>query len=363
MILAIFLTLAAPPAIEAQWVRDDGLAGFWKLHDTWTADGTVTEQQWEALFRQPGYLQLDANEQRGAWMKPIFEMALRPSQEAEARQRIAQGDMVGQILIPHIRQVSKRRKQIETLARDLNKRRVVHQAIVAAGRYLPDSFVNSKLVPTVHLVILDGDGKAFSDSIVVDAATLSYVQEPALFLGHELHHIFRRQIDRVPLDAVADRDRMFVALLIKLEEEGIADLIDKSDTVLAERSSAIDPSESIVLAWMWKQYLEIYADAPDLIRELDAGLRAVADDASHAEAQGKRISKLLLRLTGRPIGMFMANAVDQEFGRDRVRSVVRNPFAFIRAYAAAAARGQDRLPQISLKALGVIENWEKKYLK
>ena len=67
--------------------------------------------------------------------------------------------------------------------------------------------------------------------------------------------------------------------------------------------------------------------------------------------------------SGRPIGMFMANVIDVEFGADHVKPLVRNPLAFIRTCAEAASRKPTTLPQISGKALGVLTKWEREYLR
>ncbi len=64
---------------------------------------------------------------------------------------------------------------------------------------------------------------------------------------------------------------------------------------------------------MWETYMEIFKEVTSLIRDLDAGLCSVADDAAQSSDEGKRLSKRLLRLSGRPVGMFMANVIDVEF--------------------------------------------------
>ena len=364
--VAEILTLAfvAMPAQAGGYeVRDEGIRAFWKLHETWTADGIVTQPEWEALFQQPGYKQIDAVERRSSWMQPIFELALRPSQDQAAKQRIAKGDMIGRLLIPYMQQLRSRRERISGLSESLKKRGIVQKAINAARKYLPTAEMNFTVVPPVCLVIIDGDSKALDDAIVVDAATLSFLEAPELLIGHELHHYFRRLVDRVPLASVAEQDRAFVTLLVTLEEEGIADLVDKRDFVLSQSELNNNEKESPLLVWMWGTYMEIFKEVASLIRDLDAGLCSVADDAAKSSDEGKRLSKRLLRLSGRPVGMFMANVIDVEFGADRVKSLVRNPFAFIRTYAEAASKKPTTLPQISAKALSVVTKWEREYLK
>ena len=296
-------------------------------------------------------------------MKPIFEIALRPCQQHEAKQRIAKGDIVGQLLIPHLQQLGSRREFISGLAESWTSQGVVQKAIDRAKKYFPEDGTDFTVIPPVCLVIIDGDSKALDDAIVVDAATLSFFDAPELLIGHELHHYFRRQLDRVPLASISEQDQAFVKLLIKLEEEGIADLIDKRDFVLSKSGLNEDQKESPLLVWMWDTYMEIYADVPSLFRELDAGLCSVADDAAKSSEVGMRLSKRFLRLSGRPIGMFMANAIDVEFGTARIKSLVRNPFAFIRTYAEAASRNPTVRPQISAKALSVLARWEREYFK
>ena len=75
--LAAFVVGAA--AASDPWVDASGLDRFWAIYDTLVRDESPTDAQWDAMFAAPGYLQLDRVERRSDWMKPIYEMAFRPS--------------------------------------------------------------------------------------------------------------------------------------------------------------------------------------------------------------------------------------------------------------------------------------------
>lgn len=78
--------------------------------------------------------------------------------------------------------------------------------------------------PPVALIVFSADARGY-ERVLLDPFHLLELDDPAGFIAHEFFHNWRRQIARWP-DLESEREPL-AWLLASLEDEGIADLLDK----------------------------------------------------------------------------------------------------------------------------------------
>ncbi len=360
VLLFLFLVMGMSCKTASKpWIHAEGIEKFWEIHDVLQQDQEPSDEMWEALFTSPGYLQLDLVERRSRWMKPVFRKAYRPSFAPEAAKLRASKDFIGTMLLPHLEMVGSNRGAVDDFVAEFSSDETLELALSLVKDFLPEGAVRPDLLPPVYLVIMDGDSKALSNGIVMDAYGISFWSVPATVLSHEMHHLFRERIKRVRKADVAPEERELFTVLEQLEEEGVAEMIDKTDWI---ESDDFDPSPHPLVLWVQERYRRSLEEVPEAIRELDRGLAAVSQDARVCEAQGIRLADLIPSFDRHTIGLFMARTIEGAFGRERLISVVGNPLAFVRLYAEVARTNPGRATPLSDEAIDLLLAWEEKYV-
>lgn len=351
---------------DEPWIDATGLDQFWRIHDLLAADTAPTDEQWEAMFTAPGYAQLDRVERRSAWMKPVFAMAYQPSIRDEQRDWGRLEEYVTTMVLPHLRQVGEHRDELGAFVSQFSGPETLETAIAAAQQWLPEGAADPALAPPAFLVIVDGDGKALGSSIVMDAYGLSCYPEPVHFLAHELHHIFRGPLELVRHEEVEPAHLALITVLTQLEEEGVAEMIDKPAITFGDEPLPERTKRHPMMSMVWSRYQRIADDAPELLRELNNALTTIAQNPINAGPEGERIASLIPPMTRHSLGMFMAHTIEQRLGRDVLIETVGDPFAFALAYAEATyVENNDltRTPSFSDDAIDLLVHWQEKYIE
>ena len=341
-------------------ISREGLDAFWAIQEDLTLDREVPKERWNALFDSPGYAQLDRVENRSAWMPEVFEHAYRPSLAQAERDWGPLGPMVPEMLIPHLRQAAERRAEIDDYADEFARARTVDLALERTRRWLPTGAAPSDGVPPTFLVMVDGDGKALPDSVVIDAYGLYAMHDRVGFLAHEFHHIFRHDL-LVPLEGlVPPEHEPMVRLLSQIEEEGVANLIDKRRFVIDGQPLPEHTMQHPMLGWVWPRFFQAAESADDSIAAIDAALSAVARGDGDASRIVEGVARAHPSFSRHAVGLVMASRIVDELGAERVIDTVGDPFAFALAYAEAARRARGRgevLAGFSAESVGLLERW------
>ena len=96
-----------------------------------------------------------------------------------------------------------------------------------------------------------------------------------------------------------------------------------------------------------------------MIQTLDSVLARINGDPTNDELWSG-LTTQDFSLAGLPTGMYMARAIIEAFGKNRLAETLGNPFLFVRTYHEAAGRTSGR-PGFSPEALTVIQMLEAEY--
>jgi hypothetical protein len=306
-----------------------GMTAFWRIVDVLQADGEPPKHQWDELLDSPGYVAL-STEYKPGFFKEKYRLAYRPSSEAARERAVNMGDWY----VKHYVDVAERRRELEAWVTSLGEKEgFMETHLMKAEEWLP-SGVEGGL--TVAFVVFDMDSRGYETVVIDPLFALSLGADFGGLLAHELFHSLARRFYVYDPEKVEANDGDIMWVLRQLNEEGIADQI---------------------YAMGYPSRDEHVADSPWVIQEMDRLIRriAIAEDAGELSS--------MFRVTppraGHATGHYMANAILEALGKERLLDTVGDPFGFIRAYdEAAKTRG---LKSFSQETLGYIDGLAMKY--
>lgn len=348
-------------ASSSTQIDASGVRAFYQVAERLLEDEVISETAWREFLETPGYAQHIAERQNSAQIREAIELALRPSMADACEQRLTEAGLGMQFMVANVRLAIEHRSEVEALMRELESPAVLDAILAESLRWLPEESESQTTPPRGYLVVLNGDSTASPESLILDIGGLAITGAPyaKLLFSHEFHHYYRNAWDRVDLDSIPLDDRPLIRLMERAETEGIADLIDKRAFVFGSGGVPARQQVHPLFAWMWKIYLPALQAAPGHMEELNQLLEQVhAGDLDRNRARS--LENAASRLSVRPFGIFVADAVERHFGRERIAECVGDPFALFLAYA-EAARSDPDLPSLSEQACQAIRDLRDSY--
>jgi hypothetical protein len=342
---------SAGPSAAAAEVDDSGIVRFWVVADALLQDREPPSSDWDALFATPGYAALEAREHRRSILTRAFHLAYMPSLASERQAAIVKGGWLAFVL-PHLSSVPARRAELDSFRHRLESPGLLARAARRAQGVLPPGTTFRRPPPTVCLVFFAPDGRGYPDRIVADLLDLESNPDPEAFFAHELFHFYRRLVQRVPVDA-PDALAPFAQALLNMEEEGIADQLDKSDIPRLTEAALARRYPEPKRRDFYEKYRQHFAQANEWLERLD---RTLVELPSDPVAAKKEAADFLAALPvgGRPVGAFMARTILERLGRDALQECAGNTAGFVERYQEAARRSGGAAYVLSEKAAHMI---------
>ena len=320
-----------------------GVDLFWKMMEELSSDREPAESQWASLFETPGYRVLTEREFTRDFFQRNFRTAYMPSKKAELL--VALRRSKERPYLNHYVRVRQRKDAIVRYLTGLKASDLSARAMAAASSYLPQRFRNTvTAAPRTAFLVFKNDARGH-DPIVMDALASMEWGDLSLFLGHEFHHYYRNKLpSSLNFAEAASGEDCLLNMLVSIESEGIADLINMDQTMSKPTA-------------MWKRrkkrYDGLLAEVPDAIRYLDRWISKTNLSSANWE---KACGELRARIadSGHEMGNYMAKVALERFGKEELVETVGNPFDFIGLYEKAAAGTAQ--PCFSARSIRTIRN-------
>lgn len=333
----------------------DGLPIFWSIADA-LARNEAPDAAWDSLFSTPGYHLLTNRYPLDHPLRTSIELTFDPKRDAERRRVAASRVWMKPRMLRHLNRIKARRGALTTYAQELAEDdSLMHDAVAELEPHLPEGTLQDRFPPTVSFVLFLDEGYAGTDVVAIDLLLAQSMGRSRLvrFIAHELFHVYRSGIAQSVPEQAPRSVQMVVGALEQLENEGIADRIDKPE-FLASRAASRDPENGLPASPQRNpavelnsvqrffddyaaDYREEYARATTTLAEIDRLLAQIEDE--------RRISPPVIRqlrrtipMSGHPTGAHMADLIAQTDGLARLQATVGDVFSFFRAYHAAAQR-------------------------
>ena len=229
--------------------------------------------------------------------------------------------------------------------------------LVDKSKHRLSSFLGQPLDSTiilkpVYFLFITADGKNGKEALYVDLNLIykKTEQQRIDFLAHEFFHNYREHFENHDYNYKNDLNY----LLDMIQNEGIADLIDKS------KGYENFFSENGELTEMGEIFIDLYNTAQNDIERLQD---LVVKYSNNEISETKMIDGLMevVKYNGHPIGFYMANQIVKAGYQDQVLKTFYNPYEFYSLYNKAAK--EQNLFQLNNEFMVYLKETTKEYYR
>lgn len=335
-----------------------------------------TENQWNNLFQTAAYKELIRREFKSPTrFQEVFRAAYLPGHTKDVNEILKRIDRKGNFwtawvttLLEAYENIPNQKEELIQLIEDYQKLELSEFAKEQSARFLPENHFED--FPKIAFVIFN-DSRGYDpiilslnsyvktgdlrDNQALDCMTeLGHDKDFSfqLLYAHEAFHYYRAKKKEFNFPDNNDPYSSLIWIMNQIENEGIADQIDKQIQYF-EPGCFADTREG-------ERYLGYLDLHPGLILKMDSMFVEIANHQDSAKIFSKRFSRMIPR-AGHQTGFYMCNAIINEFGEASLKSISRNPYAFFKLYQKAAIKNNELLA-FSEKSLDFISFLEKRYL-
>lgn len=336
---------------------------------------TVTEIQWDELFNCAAYKTLIRREfKKRIIFQEIFFASYSPGYLKDVNEILNKIDRKGRFwtswvetMLEAYQNVPKQKSQLIELIKEYEKLDLSDLAMKESARFLPDEqFENSPKIAFIIFndsrgydpIILSLNSFIKSDNIednnALDCMTDNNFAEHysfQLLYAHEAFHYYRSQKDGFRYPENNDPYRSLIWIMNQIENEGIADQIDKVIKYF-EPACYAETREG-------RRYMNYLDMQTELVSKMDSMFIEILNQPDSAKIFSRRFQRMIPR-SGHQTGFYMCNAIIDELGEQSLKPIVRNPFAFFKLYQKAALKNEKYL-LFSEDALECIDMLEEQY--
>lgn len=322
----------------AQTVDLTSVDEFFKVTSTLKEGKEVTNEQWRDFNNSTGYRKYAEREDQ-TFIKTIknsIEIVFgnKSTTERDSILRISKEEMaentsllLNKLIMINYIDVNDHYNAIQSFRKTYDFSSLVEKSKDRLSSFLEIQIDPAiKLKPVYFFVVL-ADGAAKDDAIYIDF-NLFYKQteeQRINFLAHEYFHDLREKYENHGFNHRCDLNYM----LDMIQNEGIADMIDKSE---GYQKYYTEVGESVEMVEIW---LDLYKQAPiDLEKLQNVILKYSKGEISENEMIDVIIE--IAKFNGHALGFYMANQIVKAgYKKEMIRSF-NNPAAFYNLYNQAA---------------------------
>lgn len=348
MILATALVILSTATPQTKLTIDfSGVDAFWKIAEKLSRDIEPSDDDWNQLFRTPGYAALEEREHRRAALMSSMRAALKPSLASVAQ--TPETPIFIQRSTSHLREVWSKRSELKDFEKKWSGNPGLDRALAKVQTLFPDGFMKGRALPKIQVLFFLPDGRGYPTMIIADELKLMHSYNPSGFFAHEFYHYFRRFIANDP-EPKTPSDEGIINILVRLTEEGSADQMDKAEIV----AMSVEEFDQKMTYPPEKTYYEGYRKSfqahDEQLSILDTALTKIALNRNSSEEQAKSLNQTLAE-EGRPLGAYIASVILEKSGRAKFAAVTGNAFAFLKAYQEIALSSGGKLRPFSATAM------------
>jgi len=339
--------LLAAFAGRAQTINVDAVTRYWQITDALRQDKPLTDQAWQDFLEVPG---------NKIYVRGIFSAA----------DLVAYRRAIEVVYMPRydsLRQAKlKANSWYYVLVNDYKEREPAYRDFVAkvtkdpgtfdqmyqcAYEYLPTHAHTKVANLNIYYEALGNDATSQAEGLFYSLRSVREADavKPGILQGHEMHHQLRPRKDFGP---VADDDQGLMGIIGSIQNEGLADLIDKR----VELAEPGDPRG--IREW-------ILDPAPAFIHRMDSAIQSRARGGAPASVRYYR--QLSRGSNGHLPGFFMAGIIERNGYVKQLITAADDPFAFFYLYQKAAKKDREHAPLFSQAAMRYLKELERTYAR
>ena len=318
---------------------------------------TVDDAEWDALFDSPGYGAYFCafnKEESIPLLKSAFKIVFDDNNAALLDSLLKEPVNMGpqarfNLVVKNWDSLKKNREQLELFVANTDFTTVLKKAKQLAQGYLPAEIAEGDVeLYDVNFNLMEPNAYVTDCGLVVDIYSAFDMgeEELAKTIGHEFHHNYRNQYFSIGDDVVMRN-------INDLQQEGIADLIDKPAPPVEEMSGY---PQAIVDA-----YNEMFANTPQILRKLDSLTTEMLSGAIDKDTYDGMTNRYFID-GGHANGYYMSLKIKEAGLTDRLIETYDQPTAYIKLYNEAVENAASEY-QFSATFISYIEQLQKEHLE
>jgi hypothetical protein len=345
--LLILLLFCIQRLGNAQTVNIEAATRYWELTDALRQDKSLTDTAWQELLALPAnkiYVPGVFPEEALKRYRKAIEVAYMPRYDSLLQAKL-QAKVWYYVLVNDYKQREPMfRKYVQQVAQQPSYLETMY---TYAYEYLPKR-AHTK-VSDLHLyyTALGNDASSRDEGIVFSLNSAIEWNKPkaGILEAHEMHHQLR---PRPNFSSASEQDKPLLWALDAIQNEGIADLIDK-------KPLAQSPDSAYIQSWL-------LVPAPAVIQRLDSVLQVGAKMGSSALPVRKFYQRLYNSTAGHLPGFYMARIIEKQGYTSQMLATIDNPMAFFALYQRAASKDKSRPPLFAKASMAYLKKLEKQYV-
>ncbi|WP_035561276.1 DUF5700 domain-containing putative Zn-dependent protease [Hymenobacter sp. IS2118] len=345
-LVVLVLLLAAGPG-RAQTVNVDAATRYWEMTDALRQDKPLTDAAWQDFLEIPGnkiyvrgiYSAADLVRYRKA-----IEVVYMPRHDSLRQAKLAA--KVWYYLM--VNDYKEREPEYRTYVASLTQNSVAVDLMYQyAYQQLPPANRTKVAKLNLYYVALGNDATSQQEGIFYSLRAVLDANEVkrGLLEGHEMYHQLQPGRE---FGSIAPDDEGLLQILVSMQNEGIADQIDKPLTM----AQPGDPHG--IRDWA-------LTPAPVFIQRMDSAIQARARGGTAATIRWYR--RLSNGSNGHLPGFFMSSAIVRNGYNKPMLARSDNPFAFVLLYQKAAKKDKTPLPRFSDTSIRYLKELKRKYIQ
>ncbi|SUB78463.1 Uncharacterised protein [Porphyromonas macacae] len=329
---------------------------FMEIAEIISAGQDIPAEKWEQLFATEGYRILDWKPARLESVKKNMLIAFSPARTAErdsilsAKIPLQDAAYFDRIMILNFTDMLKHWNELKNFRRTYDFAGMEAKSIRKLKNFLLDPVDSLIVFPSVAIVCADPEARSKSKGIVIDLNVMYKDPDGIIkLMAHEMFHSYRRHFENS--DFI--QSSPVITELDNLQNEGIADMIDKGDDLTLLFKQIGYPDEIAVM------YKETFENTSAMLAEFDRITVSYLDGKIGEEELSVKI-KGYFPFGGHPNGYFITRMLQRHGLRGEVIENFVNPVAFLRTYNKAAEK--EGIHVFSPRFMNYMARQESKYL-
>ncbi|MBF9236012.1 hypothetical protein I2I05_01260 [Hymenobacter sp. BT683] len=345
-LILLGLLLAAGPA-RAQTINVDAVTRYWEITEGLRQNRPLTDQMWQDFLEIPGnkiYVRGIYSAANLAAYRRAIEVVYMPRHDSLLQVKLKNKVWYYLMVNDYKEREAVYRNYVANVVRNPGSRDMMYQY---AYEYLPARAHTKVPDLQIYYEALGNDATSQAEGLFYSLRAVLDANEvkPGLLEGHEMHHQLRPGKD---FGTIAAEDEGLIGILASMQNEGIADLIDKPLTM----GMPGDPRG--IREWAM-------APAPGFINKMDSAIQARARGG--APATGRYYRQLSNGSNGHLPGFFMSSVIEKNGYKKQLLTTCDDPFAFVTLYQKAAKKDKSHPPLFSVASITYLNQLARKYAK
>ncbi|MFC6222288.1 DUF5700 domain-containing putative Zn-dependent protease [Hymenobacter artigasi] len=342
--LGLLLTACA---VRAQTINTDAVTRYWEITDGLRQNRPLTDQAWQEFLEIPGnkiyvrgiYSAADLVRYRRA-----IEVVYMPRYDS-LRQANLDAKVWYYLMVNDYKEHEPDYRKLVASAK--NNAVSLDLMYQKAYEYLPARNHTKVADLNIYYEALGNDATSQAEGLFYSLRAVRDANEAGagILQGHEMHHRLRTGKD---FGNIAPDDEGLMQIMFSIQNEGLADLIDKSVTI----NMPGDPRG--IREW-------VLDPAPSFIHQMDSAIQARA--LGGAPATDRWYRRLSNGSNGHLPGFFMSSAIKKNGYTKQLIDKADDPFAFFYLYQKAVRKDKTHPPRFSDASMRYLKVLEQKYTK